>query len=238
MNQSAYVTVTCRIVREHPFKWQHVFPAEMNPTKSSLNYICSNLSKIGEPYSECLRRFNKSRESLVFAGINCRPCASQLLLVPPSDLKCAHAQPLVSTFSYPLAVIMMDIDHFKQINDTYGHPGGDEVLKSLGEIFRMGAREGDIACRYGGGEFVIVLPRMGIKAALLRAEKWRTEVDAILVRHGDLDIRFTISAGVSAYPDHAIDHESLIECADRARYKAKKDGRNRVTRFESPAESS
>jgi diguanylate cyclase (GGDEF)-like protein/PAS domain S-box-containing protein len=138
---------------------------------------------------------------------------------------------------YPLAIIMMDIDHFKQINDTYGHPGGDEVLKSLGSIFSQGARESDIACRYGGEEFIIVLPRMGIEAALLRAEKWRTEVDAILVRHGDLHIRFTISAGVSAYPDHATDHERLIERADHALYIAKKDGRNRVTCFELHAES-
>ena len=139
---------------------------------------------------------------------------------------------------YPLAVIMMDVDHFKQINDTYGHPGGDEVLKSLGLIFRQGARESDIACRYGGEEFVIVLPRMGIEAAIARAEKWRMEVESTLVRHSDFNIRFAISAGVSGYPDHATDHESLIECADLALYIAKKDGRNRVTCFESPAESS
>lgn len=150
----------------------------------------------------------------------------------PRELSCAKRD------GYPLAVIMVDIDHFKQINDTYGHPGGDEVLKSLGDIFRKGAREGDISCRYGGEEFVIALPRMGIETALARAEKWRTEVDALLVRHGDLHIRFTISAGVSAYPDHATDHESLIDCADRALYIAKGDGRNRVTCFESPAESS
>lgn len=139
---------------------------------------------------------------------------------------------------YPLAVIMMDVDHFKQVNDTYGHPGGDEVLKSLGSVFREGAREGDIACRYGGEEFVIVLPRMGIEAALARAEKWRMEVESTQVRHGDFNIRFAISGGVSGYPDHATDHESLIECADLALYTAKKNGRNRVNYFESTAESS
>jgi len=139
---------------------------------------------------------------------------------------------------YPLAIIMIDVDHFKQINDTYGHPAGDEVLKSMGSIFRHGAREGDIACRYGGEEFVIVLPRMGIEAALARAEKWRMEVASTPVRHGDFDIRFAVSAGISGYPDHATDHERLMACADRALYMAKMDGRNRTTCFVPPAEPS
>lgn len=138
---------------------------------------------------------------------------------------------------YPLAVIMIDIDHFKQINDTYGHPAGDEVIKSLGAVFKQGAREGDIACRYGGEEFVIALPHMEVDAALARAEKWRSDVEFILVKHGDLEMRFTISSGVSAFPGHAAEHERLIECADLALYKAKNDGRNRVTCFESPDEA-
>lgn len=135
---------------------------------------------------------------------------------------------------YPVSVIMMDIDHFKQINDTYGHPAGDEVIKSLGAIFSQGAREGDMACRYGGEEFVIVLPHMAIEVALARAEKWRSEVEAMRVTYGDLNIRFTVSAGVSACPDHATAHHGLIECADRALYQSKKQGRNRVTRFDHP----
>lgn len=137
---------------------------------------------------------------------------------------------------YPLALIMVDIDHFKQVNDTYGHSAGDEVIRSLGAILRRGAREGDIVCRYGGEEFIIALPRMNVEAALVRAEKWRMEVEAILVRHGDFDIRFTISAGASGYPDHATEHENLIECADLALYMSKNDGRNRVTRFKPSAQ--
>lgn len=133
---------------------------------------------------------------------------------------------------YPLALIMVDIDHFKQVNDTYGHAAGDEVIRSLGTILRQGAREGDIACRYGGEEFVIALPRMTVAAALERAQRWRAQVQAIQVRHGDFDICFTISAGVSGYPDHAADPENLIEYADLALYKSKTNGRNRVTCFD------
>ena len=136
---------------------------------------------------------------------------------------------------YPLALIMVDIDHFKQVNDTYGHSAGDDVIRCLGAILRQGAREGDIACRYGGEEFIIALPRMSVEAALMRAEKWRMEVEEILVQHGDFKIHFTISAGASGYPDHATEHENLIECADLALYQSKNDGRNRVTCFDPSA---
>lgn len=129
---------------------------------------------------------------------------------------------------YPLAVIMVDIDHFKQINDTYGHPAGDAVIKSLAAVLAQGAREGDIASRYGGEEFVVALPRMGRESALARAEKWRAEIMQMQVRHGDFNISFTISAGVAAYPDHASDSEGLINLADRALYVCKSAGRNRV----------
>ncbi|TXH86985.1 MAG: diguanylate cyclase [Rhodoferax sp.] len=133
---------------------------------------------------------------------------------------------------YPLALIMVDIDHFKQVNDTYGHSAGDEVIRSLGAILREGAREADIACRYGGEEFVIALPRMNLSAALERAERWRAQVQAIEVQHGDFKIHFSISAGVAGYPDHASDHESLVQDADLALYKSKNEGRNRVTCFD------
>lgn len=137
---------------------------------------------------------------------------------------------------YPLAIIMVDIDHFKQINDTYGHPAGDEVIKSLSGMFREDTREGDIACRYGGEEFLIALPHMSVEAALVRAEKWRANVAAMLVRHGDFTITYTISAGVTGYPDHAADHEALIGFADLALYASKQDGRNRVTCHAPPSE--
>lgn len=132
---------------------------------------------------------------------------------------------------YPLAVIMVDIDHFKQINDRHGHPAGDEVIRALARLLHEGAREGDIACRYGGEEFVIALPHMDIEAALARAGKWRQAAAERVVRHGELEIRFTLSAGIAVFPLHAREVDSLLECADLALYLSKREGRNRVTCF-------
>lgn len=135
---------------------------------------------------------------------------------------------------YPLSLIMLDIDHFKKINDTYGHPGGDEVIRALGRIISADVREGDVATRYGGEEFLVALPRMDLDAAMERAERWRTSAMAHCVRHGQLDIVFTFSAGIAAYPTHAADMDNLLLCADFALYQAKQNGRNRVSRYEAP----
>ena len=133
---------------------------------------------------------------------------------------------------YPLAVIMVDIDHFKKVNDTYGHPAGDEVIRILGRILSEGAREGDVVCRYGGEEFVVALPRMDLDAAVARAEKWRLTAAEYCVTHGELEIRFSLSAGVANFPTHHADTDALLQCADSALYRSKNDGRNRVTLYE------
>jgi diguanylate cyclase (GGDEF)-like protein len=132
---------------------------------------------------------------------------------------------------YALALIMVDIDHFKQVNDTYGHPGGDAVIRHLGQLLLSGAREGDVVCRYGGEEFVVALPHMDLAAAMVRAEAWRCGAEAQTVAHGELAIRYTLSAGVAGFPTHAGEFDALLECADRALYRSKQGGRNRVTPF-------
>lgn len=133
---------------------------------------------------------------------------------------------------YSVALLLVDIDHFKLVNDTYGHSAGDEVIRSLGALLRQSAREGDIACRYGGEEFILALPQMGVEAALARAEKLRIAAAATPVRQGDIDITFKISIGVSVYPAHAADMSALIECADMALYSSKREGRDRITCFD------
>jgi diguanylate cyclase (GGDEF)-like protein len=129
---------------------------------------------------------------------------------------------------YALSLAMIDVDHFKTINDTYGHPAGDEVLKALGSLLQAQAREGDIVCRYGGEEFVLVSPRLPLNTALERVEQWRASLAGLRVRHGELALSVTCSAGLATYPDHAVTADALMICADQALYRAKALGRNRV----------
>lgn len=132
--------------------------------------------------------------------------------------------------AHPLAVVMMDIDHFKAINDCHGHSAGDEVIRALARTVSAGTREGDVVCRYGGEEFVAMMPGMAIDAAMAKAEKWRLEAAALCLRHDAVEIRFTLSAGVAVFPDQDGNAEALLRCADLAMYRSKSSGRNRVTR--------
>jgi len=131
----------------------------------------------------------------------------------------------------PLSLVMLDIDHFKRVNDTYGHQAGDEVLRVLAGTLMADIRTEDIACRYGGEEFLILLPGMPLASAMERAERWRQSVEALSIAHGHLAIRFTISLGVAAYPEHGKTPDDLTRCADQALYRAKHEGRNRVVMF-------
>ena len=131
---------------------------------------------------------------------------------------------------HPLAVVMMDIDHFKQINDSHGHAAGDEVIRAMARTLSKGTREGDVVCRHGGEEFVVVMPSMDVDAAMAKAEKWRLAAAALCVRHGAAEIHFTISAGVAVFPALGSDAATLLHCADLAMYQSKSAGRNRVTR--------
>lgn len=129
----------------------------------------------------------------------------------------------------PLAVIMLDLDKFKLLNDRYGHEGGDAVLSALGRVLESNSRSEDVACRYGGEEFILILPEMDLKAATQRAEQIRAEVAGMSVRHLKHEISgITVSIGVAIYPAHASGAGLLKRLADEALYRAKRDGRNRV----------
>ncbi|MBS1145227.1 MAG: diguanylate cyclase [Proteobacteria bacterium] len=131
----------------------------------------------------------------------------------------------------PLSLVMLDIDYFKQVNDTYGHQVGDEVLRMLAGILTADIRAEDVACRYGGEEFLILLPNMPLESALQRAEAWRMAIEKRSVTLGNHQIAFTISLGVAAYPEHGKTPDDLTRCADQALYRAKHEGRNRVCVF-------
>jgi two-component system cell cycle response regulator len=124
----------------------------------------------------------------------------------------------------PLAVILMDVDHFKQYNDTYGHQAGDEVLRQVAQILSAHVREGDFVARYGGEEFVIVLPRTDLESAVAVAERLREAVQSAEWRLRPV----TGSFGVACIRPDMETRQELIEAADQALYQAKKNGRNRV----------
>jgi diguanylate cyclase (GGDEF)-like protein len=129
------------------------------------------------------------------------------------------------------SVILTDIDHFKNVNDTYGHPVGDAVLKRVAAIFASRARKVDIVARYGGEEFVIVLPDTAGEGAELLANRVREEVAAqsMTSEHGSFQI--TLSMGIAEFPGDGKDRFELVERADQALYYCKEHGRNRVTRY-------
>jgi len=132
-------------------------------------------------------------------------------------------------YNLSLSCLMVDIDHFKNLNDTYGHRAGDLMLKKLTAFLKKKLRKIDLVARYGGEEFVIVLPETPLKMALVGAERMRKGVEEEMqVSINGESIRITISIGVSSFTQQEKDEESLIRKADEALYRAKKWGRNRV----------
>lgn len=138
-----------------------------------------------------------------------------------------------SRYSRNFALEMIDIDHFKKLNDTYGHGCGDEVLKQVAEIMKQNTRETDIVCRYGGEEFCIVLIELDEKRAYHHAERVREAVSSFIFSNGQtpLSEKVTVSVGLAMFPQDARDHRQLVESADSALYAAKSGGRNQVKCF-------
>ena len=128
-----------------------------------------------------------------------------------------------------LAVLMLDVDHFKQFNDTYGHEAGDMILREVGETFLQVMRAEDVVCRYGGEEFVIILPDISTDAALDCAEMLRMKISEIRMRYRGESLReITISIGVAMYPQYAEGLDQILRISDHALYEAKHCGRNTV----------
>ncbi|HZW00897.1 MAG TPA: GGDEF domain-containing protein [Candidatus Deferrimicrobium sp.] len=132
--------------------------------------------------------------------------------------------------SGPLGVLMVDLDHFKAVNDTYGHLVGDRVLRAAAAAIRRVTREGDVLIRYGGEEFLVVVPGAGIEDVRELAERVRRAVAATEVMDGERRISVTASVGASTYPEHDVSSAlELVEVADTALYASKESGRDRVT---------
>ena len=128
-----------------------------------------------------------------------------------------------------LAVIFIDVDHFKRFNDVFGHEAGDQVLRSMGDFFRSHFRGDDIICRYGGEEFAIILPESSAQDAAGRAELLRIAARTLKLKHNDVTLDpVTLSAGIAGFPEHASSAGELLQVADACLYEAKKSGRDRI----------
>jgi len=136
-------------------------------------------------------------------------------------------------YKYPLSALMLDLDHFKQVNDNYGHQIGDIVLQQVAQRLRRILRRTDFLARYGGEEFIVLAPQTPAERALILAERLRQVIAESPIPVADnLQIHITISIGVAVFPNHAQNESELIGAADAALYKAKQMGRNRVCMFE------
>ncbi len=134
----------------------------------------------------------------------------------------------------PLALILIDLDHFKEINDAHGHVAGDLVLKNVAACVRQSVRETDFTARYGGEEFAIILPKTQLPGALTVAERVWTDVGLLKLGSGAKTYKVTASLGLAGYPSRSVaSAEQLVRCADEALYRAKREGRNKIAIYQS-----
>ncbi len=131
-------------------------------------------------------------------------------------------------YQRPFSLMMIDIDDFKSVNDTHGHPVGDLVLETIGRMIREVVRHEDYAARYGGEEFIVLLPETLPENARNPAERLRRSVEAYRFKAGDAQFSVTVSIGIAGYPEHAQSMEKLMERTDNALYDSKKSGKNSV----------
>lgn len=129
----------------------------------------------------------------------------------------------------PLSIIMIDLDFFKTVNDTYGHAAGDAVIKNVATSLIRSIRQNDFICRYGGEEFIVVMPGMPMDQALARMEECRQEIQNTITPYNLHEISITISGGVSTYNIHGTTQDELLKAADDALYTSKINGRNQLT---------
>lgn len=133
-----------------------------------------------------------------------------------------------------LSIVMLDLDHFKQTNDTYGHTAGDEVLYEVARIIEKYIRKGDVAARFGGEEFIVLLIECGKKNAFKTAERIRKAVEKLSIPYLKKEIRITLSCGISTIAEsNSKNDDEIIRQADRALYSSKQNGRNKTTIYSS-----
>lgn len=139
---------------------------------------------------------------------------------------------------HPLGVIVLDLDHFKNYNDSFGHEAGDNLLREFSSLLLTEVRGQDIACRFGGEEFVLILPDAPLETALSCAERLREQVKRMNVRYRGRSLgSITLSLGVAVFPEHGTAADALLRAADEALFRAKQEGRDRVRAAETRAKA-
>jgi diguanylate cyclase (GGDEF)-like protein len=143
-----------------------------------------------------------------------------------------HEMARASREGYSICIMMIDLDHFKKVNDTYGHEAGDKVLKAIASTLAVETRRGDFACRYGGEEFVIVMPNMDSQPAYERAENLRNTLNSLYIPYGIYSLTITISMGIASFPANGLTREAILRAADKAMYAAKEAGRDHILSYD------
>lgn len=144
------------------------------------------------------------------------------------EKECQEELSRAKRYQHKLCIFMIDIDHFKQFNDTYGHLSGDQILKQFADFLQKTIRTTDYVARYGGEEFVVILPETSAEEAEDLAERLRIQTADLDIAVKQTSIKLTISIGIASYPEHGDAYDQILEVADSAMYQAKKNGRNRV----------
>ncbi len=132
----------------------------------------------------------------------------------------------------PTCLLMFDIDHFKHINDSFGHATGDEALREIAKLLKANLRESDVAGRYGGEEFAVTLVDTDLDGAKVYAERLRQSIEKAIIKHDEVELQLTVSIGIALCEEHFTRFEQWLESADKALYKSKSNGRNQVNVYQ------
>lgn len=214
------------ITGQEEFMYQNTTLLPLRATNSAIEHICLIIYDVTNVATnkQQLQTVNQQLQHLSrtdrLTGLNNRGYWEECL---------QHEYARHRRYQSMAALVIFDIDHFKRVNDTYGHPAGDKVIQMVAEVIREQIRDTDYAGRYGGEEFVVLMPDIDSSGALIFAERLRKRIEALLVTYENQTIPFTISLGVADLSLPTDGHKQLIERADQALYASKKGGRNQTT---------
>jgi diguanylate cyclase (GGDEF)-like protein len=218
-------------------------PGNMKPYCQILQEANEELKEMNLNYAQVVFELRRSQEKLKLLAKELKRANEQLRILSIRDgltglYNYRHFHDLLDKelsrairYKRLLSIIMLDIDWFKRINDTYGHPQGDEVLRVISKTIMSMCREADSACRYGGEEFSIIMPETDMRGAVIIAEKLRKQIETTPIRLNQSLVNITISLGITTYVPELgrVSKENLINAADYALYQSKKLGRNRIS---------